>query len=1745
VNLGLSDQNIVAVEDINLNGADEIAVAQYAPWMQESVLTVIDSQTRREVSSVVMSGGFRSIDLESFVDRGNSRLAWLLLSPAGASDTVQIRSPLDGSLVASLDALPLEYTSLDLETFQDSDGRIQIAILGYLASTRSTCVRTVDLESGTEQTWFSTDSTWKPRGLEILRQNEVPVFAILRSQNINGGIRSQIQLQDMSGASLAIQAIGSEVSGVDAGDPDNRFSAFVNSLVTLVSPLDGSYKIVEYDENLLTRHSSSLSDGKIASAIDIQSGTDGEAARITVLLSDPVTSATFTRTILTDDGTSVVIHQGNGFDSTQLATFCDNTGQSASAVILQSNEDIGQSRLRFSAIDHAQHFQTVPIVDHGASNVAAWYDENRVQLHTRGGAIHPNPAAFQGFYDTPESLLAAQAVRSLGAKVLTRHVKARDEDPWWPSFSPSTGENSAYGDTRNNGGITLPAGRNLVQEYLDEARVQGVHLIDYYWLSSEATLAASHPEWICLDAARNPISHPVRGFYLDLASEYGNVVRDRLIELASMGAEAFYFDAAHIPINGSWHGAYEQAFVAATGLVVPSVSTDPTYRDWIRFRATFLAGFFDSLTKSVQAQFPHVQMLISSAPADQIFDEQADSRLSASGIAKSEFRAVLNRQVSFFSAAPSIYKPSDDIRMAFSWTLLRGASGGAPPHIWYPYFSDESQVQSFVGSLLTYGAIANIDVPEQNLLVANNPVGVTTREVVRSGVKLGNLLSPFLAGTEPEKFAAVYFSESQRNPGLGRRANYAHVTAPAYGAFEAFRRRQLSVDVLNDTQVSATATDLSAYKVIFVSNMSEMTEVQRSHLQTFRDAGGILIENNPSWEWTTTAGYSAAKTAVLNLAVANVTPALSTIGGNENMHLQVHINKADRAKRTIMISNEFGFVGAENSVAPAPITDLKIKIQYEDGFNSNTSFPIEVINALTGDFLQSQREADGWTIAVPSFSAVMAIQIISRTIGVATDEDTIRRFGASDFQTIPSGETVDSLVSVTVNQLNLAAGDTLKLNQGSGPIEVQDGMTIPIRQLPVLVFTPAQNSHGVNRSTFHFTANHANGGTRQATLGINVLAVNDRPRLTMIEPSVLPYAPEAAATFVTSALMLNDPDKEDFVGATIRISAGYQPGDTLSFTPIGSIDGAFDSAAGILTLSGLDTLANYETALRSVTYASESRDPGSRTITFQVKDGGDLNNQSAAVSRVVGGQSQLVGSVLMIYGTDQSNQIRVSKNGSVLINVDGQVARFSSLLVTSICIYGFGENDSISVSSNVIQPAKLFGGAGNDSLLGGAGNDQLDGGGGSDSLAGGLGDDIYIMTATSSQEADLLFEGPDRGVDTVDFSSLSTSVGFSVSTLSVQQVHINRTIQISSVASFENIIGGNGADTLSGNSLANFLVGGPGNDQLGGATGSDVLVGGTGNDRYVFRRTISTEADLVTELNGEGEDSLSFTALAIPVIFDLSSTEIQAVHTSRTIRLSSGGSIENLVGGVAADVLKGNVLNNTLIGNKGNDLLDGQGGSDILAGGLGDDIYVMTAAFSAEADSLWEGISSGIDTIDFSDLSGGVNVSLALIDVQQVHSNRTLRLNSGNNFENLSGGSGTDNLVGNAAANVLIGNDENDQLVGSHGRDFLIGGNGQDFLRGGNDDDLLISGRTVYDASLRDLNSLRILWLSSELYSLRVSKLLAGTGSPAVSLTAGVKVLTDATPGDSLEGGAGKDFFFVDLDDVIADLFAEELVHLL
>lgn len=340
----------------------------------------------------------------------------------------------------------------------------------------------------------------------------------------------------------------------------------------------------------------------------------------------------------------------------------------------------------------------------------------------------------------------------------------------------------------------------------------------------------------------------------------------------------------------------------------------------------------------------------------------------------------------------------------------------------------------------------------------------------------------------------------------------------------------------------------------------------------------------------------------------------------------------------------------------------------------------------------------------------------------------------------------------------------------------------------------------------------------------------------------------------------------------------------------------------------------------------------------------------------------------------------------------------------------------------------LFGYAGDDTLTGNDGNDVLEGGSGDDFLDGGAGSDTISGGA---------------GFDAVTYYSYSASINANFSTGVVWIPDAGG--EVDQLDSVEEILTGDGDDTVIGNDGANFVYAQGGDNELHGGEGNDTLsaaFGGGDNSLYGDGGDDTlTVLGFVGGTNlldgGAGNDSMTGSTgddtYVVDSMLDIVEEEDDSgVDTVRSgIGYRLGANIERLILTGSAQVNGlGNSLDNTLIGNDGDNYIDGFAGADSMEGGLGSDLYVIRDV----TDTI---IEKGFD---YDRVRSRIDYTLTDLVEELTLVGSAVR-GVGNDLGN--------KIVGNSEKNVLTGLAGNDQLFGGAGNDVLLGGVGADLLNGG------------------------------------------------------------------------------------------------
>ncbi len=182
-----------------------------------------------------------------------------------------------------------------------------------------------------------------------------------------------------------------------------------------------------------------------------------------------------------------------------------------------------------------------------------------------------------------------------------------------------------------------------------------------------------------------------------------------------------------------------------------------------------------------------------------------------------------------------------------------------------------------------------------------------------------------------------------------------------------------------------------------------------------------------------------------------------------------------------------------------------------------------------------------------------------------------------------------------------------------------------------------------------------NGGantTRALTYTVSDGLISSTSPTSTITVAAAPVAPSivTAATIsftggsgatpvLDSALKLTDADSANQVGATISVG-NFVSGDVLNFTTQNGISSSYNSSTGTLVLSGTASVANYQAALRTISYSfsPSNGDPTagntktSRTITWISNDGGLTSSAKTSVLNVLHAAPTVVATGTVSYG---------------------------------------------------------------------------------------------------------------------------------------------------------------------------------------------------------------------------------------------------------------------------------------------------------------------------------------------------------------------------------------------------------------------------------------------------------------------------------------------------------------------------------
>lgn len=579
-------------------------------------------------------------------------------------------------------------------------------------------------------------------------------------------------------------------------------------------------------------------------------------------------------------------------------------------------------------------------------HLPTWYEQHRVNAHTR---LSPN------WIDKPVFRSAGADFEAMGIQVYARHIKSGAEGAWWPSAI----------------GAVLPqvaAQGNLAKQILDDAHARGQRVLVYHRHMEDAWVAEQHPDWRCVGPDGQVYER--RGPQICFNSPYREFVLQRMLELAALGADAFYFDEVHMPKEGCWCPFCREQFTRLTGLPHPSAvdPTDPLWHKLIDFNNRTIEETFRDWRAMLHARYPELVMLLGSNTWPTLLERHTTHRLyRIADSMKTEFNLPARGTGGLFPL-PEGYAPLEPaVKIPLGYTLARDACDGRPAHIWCHGLQSADCARYAAAGMMCYGNIANLDIPEATI-AEHNPIFLPA-------FALGDRVSPHLAGRRPVRYVALHYPERARDR-LRFEVEQAWQTVlhPFYSAFRACFETRVPCGIVTDSQLEEGA--LEGYQVLFLPS-ADLTAPMQAAVTAFEERGGRVIRQRESWQWWLPDGADPAQVAFL-AELSQAGPAPVRVEGGPSRLNAVAFTGPD-GNLTVALANAFTWVYTgtvskrpptpEELTPPPPVKNAVVVVQ--------GGRPARVVEAVTGRELAVTMDGGSCRIAVPEFGP-MACVVVER-----------------------------------------------------------------------------------------------------------------------------------------------------------------------------------------------------------------------------------------------------------------------------------------------------------------------------------------------------------------------------------------------------------------------------------------------------------------------------------------------------------------------------------------------------------------------------------------------------------------------------------------------------------------------------------------------------------------------------------------------------------------------------------------------
>ena len=320
-------------------------------------------------------------------------------------------------------------------------------------------------------------------------------------------------------------------------------------------------------------------------------------------------------------------------------------------------------------------------------------------------------------------------------------------------------------------------------------------------------------------------------------------------------------------------------------------------------------------------------------------------------------------------------------------------------------------------------------------------------------------------------------------------------------------------------------------------------------------------------------------------------------------------------------------VSLNSSATAAAVTALARNVTYE---NTNLDDPTAGPKSVAFDLTDGDGGAavtQDLTINVSAVNDQPVATIAAAGFGVVEDDAyrPLANFSISDVDAAAQDLEITLSVGDGTLRLTTTAGLTLTAGANDSATMSYTGSATDLNlALATVGYRPNADFVGIDTVTLSVDdlGNSGNGGPLSAmdSAPITVTPVNDAPVLDLDADDSVAAGIDFATSWTEDAgpvlvadtdATISDIDSSNLTSALVTVTNLLDGTDeVLSANTSGtSITASYDSATGVLTLSGSDSVASYRQVLRTVTYdnASDAPNATDRILTVVASDGSDAS----------------------------------------------------------------------------------------------------------------------------------------------------------------------------------------------------------------------------------------------------------------------------------------------------------------------------------------------------------------------------------------------------------------------------------------------------------------------------------------------------------------------------------------------------------